>query len=102
MSFYCYKKYGTGTLTPILTIGTRQRISEIARDMKSPALGDERSEEYLGMQLGHGRLSVSISLNNWDNGLPEPLAVIVINGEGLHTDPKQLLHRINSMKGVKP
>ena len=28
-----------------------ERISEIAHDMKSPALGDERSEEYLGMQL---------------------------------------------------
>ena len=30
------------------------------------------------------------------------VAVIDINGEGLHTDPKRLLHRINSMKGVKP
>ena len=31
-------------------------------------------------------------------GLPEPLAISVINGEGLHTDPKRLLHRINSMR----
>ena len=28
------------------------------------------------------------------------VAVIDIDGEGLHTDPKRLLHRINSMKGV--
>ena len=40
------KSYGAGTH---LAIGTSQRISEIARDMKSPALGDERSEEYLDM-----------------------------------------------------
>ena len=46
-----------------LAIGTSQTISEIAHDMKSPALGDERSEEYLGMQLITW-LSVSIGLNN--------------------------------------
>ena len=43
-----------------------------------------------------------ISLITVASGLPEPLAVIDINGEGLHTDPKRLLHGINSMKGVKP
>ena len=83
--------------------------------MKSPALGDERSEEYLGMQLVtwlSERVSASITRHSGlliDNTsytcmcLPEPLAVSsIINGEGLHTDPKRLLHRINSMKGVKP
>ena len=37
-------------------------------------------------------------------GFPEPLAVIVIDGEGLHTDqaapPKN--NYINPMKGMKP
>ena len=42
------KSNGDGTH---LAIGTSQKISEIARDMKSPLNGDERSEEYLGMQL---------------------------------------------------
>ena len=53
--------------------------------MKSPLNGDERSEEYLGMQLWHGWvaldirsyeylwLSVSISFNNWT--LPSALLV---------------------------
>ena len=54
------------------------------------------------METYPGLLSASISLNNWASGLPEPLAVIDIDGEGLHTDPKRTPHRINSMKGVKP
>ena len=71
----------------------------------SPALGDERSEEYLGMQLVTWLSERDQLQYNWAvlicMDLPEPLAISVINGEGLHKDPKRLLHRINSMKGVK-
>ena len=55
------------------------------------------------MPLAYG-LSASISFNNWASGLPEPLAIIDIDGEGLHTGDRYQAAppQINSMKGVKP